>query len=96
MATKVEMWQCGFCGELKKRQNIAERHEITCLSNPNCKNCLVCVHCIETKEEMYDEGFYTIITTTKTVRRCDLNRSLCSQAVSANCTNFERKEEELL
>lgn len=72
MATRVLAYECQYCGALKKTKRTCERHEISCLKNPNARNCILCTHSIKEEGE-------TICA--KTGKRC-------SVAVSANCNQF--------
>lgn len=79
MARRVIAWECKYCGEIKKSETIALRHEITCLMNPEARNCILCRHSmkdIETKNLVCQKG------------------RTCSRAVSAKCEHFRRKNVE--
>lgn len=75
MATRTLAYECMFCGALKKSKNICERHEKTCLSNPDAKNCVRCTHSLNS-----DNGLI-----------CEMSLKRCSVAISANCENFTRR-----
>lgn len=44
MARRVLAWECRYCGAIKKSETICNRHEKTCLKNPDARNCIVCAH----------------------------------------------------
>lgn len=44
MARRILAWECKYCGAIKKSETICERHEKTCLKNPDARNCIVCKH----------------------------------------------------
>lgn len=48
MARRILMWECEYCGKVKKTEKICKRHEAACLCNPDSKNCLLCKHMIDT------------------------------------------------
>ena len=76
MARRVLAWECRHCGAIKKTENICRRHEITCLKNPDARNCILCQHSIAksgTRELLCQKG------------------KKCSQAISAKCEHFNRK-----
>lgn len=73
MVRQILAWQCRYCGGVKKTKHIAERHEITCLQNPDAKNCVLCVNSIT------DPGFLF----------CSVRGIKCSSAVSASCEQFQ-------
>ena len=75
MATRTLAYECMYCGTLKKSKNICERHEKTCLSNPEAKNCVRCVNSINSEKGLVCKG---------TGKRC-------SVAVSAACKLFTRR-----
>lgn len=78
MARQIIAWQCEFCGEIKKSQYIAERHEVACLKNPHAVNCQICAH----RTWDYEDD--------KAV--CSLTNKQCTRAVSANCNDFKREK----
>ena len=49
MAKRVLAWECRYCRAIKKSENICERHEKTCLHNPDARNCIRCVHSNKTE-----------------------------------------------
>lgn len=77
MPRQVLAWQCRFCGEIKKSEKIAARHEAACLANPDCRNCIVCKH------EESSPGSKSV---------CGVRGVNCSRAVSANCEDFGRND----
>jgi hypothetical protein len=79
MARRVLAWECGYCGELKKTENIANRHEASCLKNPNAKNCVLCTHSY--KQTLYGNSILV----------CKEKKVTCSRAISAKCDDFERR-----
>lgn len=79
MARQVLAWQCKYCGEIKKTRNIAERHEKTCLQNPDAKNCVLC------RYSKTDENSSALMCTVRQIK--------CSRAVSADCESFHRVSE---
>lgn len=77
MARRVLAWQCKYCGEIKKSETIAVRHELTCVKNPDARNCMVCAYSVgseNTRELLCQKG------------------KTCSRAVSAKCEHFKRKK----
>lgn len=81
MARRVLAWECRYCGALKKTENICLRHEITCVHNPDAKNCILCIHSNATETgKMRKEKLL-----------CNLGKK-CSRAVSAKCENFRRRD----
>ncbi len=79
MARRVLAWECKYCGAIKKSETIALRHELTCIKNPDARNCIVCAYSIGSE------------TTRKLL--C-LKGKTCSRAVSAKCEYFRRKHDE--
>ena len=75
MATRTLAYECKYCGELKRTKTICERHELTCFSNPEAKNCVLCEHKLEGANG----------------RVCAVNGKRCSVAISATCENFIRR-----
>lgn len=75
MATRTLAYECMYCGTLKRSKNICERHEKTCLSNPEAKNCIRCIHSGKSENGLM----------------CKINNKRCSVAVSADCENFTRR-----
>lgn len=47
MARRIYAWMCRYCGDIKKTRNVAEKHEIACLKNPNARNCMHCIYSFE-------------------------------------------------
>lgn len=78
MARQILAWQCRYCGDVKKTRKIAERHEKTCLKNPEAKNCVLCIH------SMNDPYTNTLV--------CSVRKLNCSRAVSADCDQFQTLE----
>ena len=77
MARRVLAYECRYCGDIKKTENICLRHEKTCLKNPDARNCIVCAYSIQ------QSGARKLL--------CQKGK-ICSQAVSANCEHFTRKD----
>lgn len=75
MATRTLAYECKYCGTLKRTKNVCERHELTCLSNPDAKNCILCQHCSKREN----------------ARVCAVSGKRCSVAVSAQCSSFARR-----
>lgn len=78
MAIRTLAYECKFCGALKRSKTICERHEETCLQNPNAKNCIRCEH-----HEFNQVQGITV---------CSITGKKCSSAVSAKCQDFKRVE----
>lgn len=76
MAVRTLAYECKYCGALKKTKTICERHEITCLQNPDAKNCVRCAR-IDKKDG---------------ISVCGVTGKKCSVAVSASCEMFVRRE----
>lgn len=95
MARRVLAWECRYCGALKKNENICVRHELSCLENPEAKNCYFCIHSLKSKlnfDLRPEPGLENIqITKTKEVFHCSKRDCACSRAISANCEYFKRK-----
>ena len=87
MARRILAWQCRYCGVIKKSETICERHERTCLKNPDARNCIVCEHSFKpTVEFLFDEE-----------PACSLmchKGKVCSRATSAKCEYFKRRKED--
>lgn len=79
MARRILAWECKYCGAIKKNETIALRHEVTCLKNPDARNCILCIFSFR-NEQM-----------NKLVCR---KGKICSRAISASCEYFRRKEED--
>lgn len=77
MAVRVLAYECKYCGALKKSKKVCENHEIACLSNPNARNCLRCQHMTKLADG---------------TKVCGVSNKRCSVAVSANCEDFLRRE----
>ena len=77
MARRILAWECRYCGTIKKTENICMRHEKTCMRNPDAHNCILCQHSI-TQSNTRD-------------LQCQKGKK-CSQATSANCEYFTRKD----
>ena len=75
MARRVLAWECKYCGAIKKSETIALRHEITCVKNPDARNCMVCTY-------SQGNGSGTLL--------CQKGKT-CSRAVSAKCEHFKKK-----
>lgn len=75
MAKRVLAWECRYCGAIKKSETICERHERTCLKNPDARNCIVCQH----SGTNVPGGSL----------RCRKGKT-CSRATSAKCEYFKR------
>ena len=84
MARHVLAWQCEYCGALKKSHYIAQRHEKSCIKNPNAKNCLICIHSYRDEGEVDSTGYLL----------CGVDDMLCNRARSAICDDFEKEEKE--
>lgn len=78
MATRTLAYECQYCGTLKRTKNVCERHELTCLQNPDAKNCIRCQH-------MRDG---------ESGRVCFVTGKRCSVAVSASCGYFDRRHDD--
>lgn len=76
MATRTLAYECKYCGALKKSKTICERHELTCFSNPDAKNCVLCRNAIDGEKG----------------RVCKVTGKRCSVAVSAQCEDFARRD----
>ena len=76
MATRTLAYECKYCGALKRTKNVCERHELTCFQNPDAKNCILCVHRVDSKDG----------------KVCGMTGKRCSVAISANCENFARRQ----
>lgn len=76
MARRVLAWECRYCGDIKKTENICLRHEKTCLKNPDAQNCIVCEHSIPSENSTL---------------RC-LKGKKCSRATSAKCEYFTKRQ----
>lgn len=76
MARRILAWECRHCGAIKKTENICLRHEKTCMKNPDARNCILCQHSVSTVGEKQ--------------LLCQKGKK-CSQATSANCEHFIRK-----
>lgn len=83
MSRRVLAFECQHCGAIKKTKKIADRHEITCIQNPEAKNCIFCTHSYN-QEEVFPSGKKTLV--------CALRGVNCTRAISASCTEFRRKE----
>lgn len=75
MAIRTLAYECIHCGTLKKSKNICERHEKTCLCNPEAKNCIRCIN--------ISKGENGLV--------CSVTNKRCSVAVSADCEHFIRR-----
>lgn len=75
MATRTLAYECMYCGTLKRSKNICERHEKTCLSNPEAKNCIRCINSYNSEKGLL----------------CKIDNRRCSVAVSARCESFTRR-----
>lgn len=75
MSTRTIAFMCNYCNDIFKAKSIADRHEITCMQNPNCKNCLICKH--------------TTRDATGQIL-CSFDYKDISRLKAVNCTNFER------
>lgn len=76
MPRRILAWECRYCGAIKKSETICNRHEITCLSNPDARNCIVCKH----SHTPAPVG----------PLKCRKGK-ICSRATSAKCEHFERR-----
>lgn len=76
MARRILAWECRYCGAIKKTENICLRHEKTCMKNPDARNCILCKH------SSNKPGTRELL--------CQKGKK-CSQATSANCEHFTRK-----
>ena len=76
MARRVLAYECRHCGAIKKTEKICLRHEKACLKNPESRNCILCQHSIP------NSGSSKLL--------CQKGKA-CSQAISANCEHFVRK-----
>lgn len=75
MATRTLAYECMYCGTLKKSKHICERHEKTCLCNPEAKNCIRCINAYKSEKGLL----------------CSIDNKRCSVAVSADCEHFIRR-----
>ena len=84
MARRILAWECRHCGSIKKSEYICQRHEKACLSNPDARNCILCVHSrsINIGDGIIDKSMQLV---------CRQTDRICSTAVSANCPYFVRK-----
>ena len=78
MARRILAYECQYCGAIKRNKKIAERHEITCMSNPEAKNCILCIHRRRIPVDL-DGGGELV---------CNRRQITCSRAVSAKCEHF--------
>lgn len=79
MARRILAWECKYCGAIKKSETICDRHERTCLQNPDARNCIVCQY-------SYKSG-----TESSSSLMCSKGK-ICSRATSAKCEHFRRKK----
>lgn len=84
MARRVLAWECRYCGQIKKTENICMRHEKTCLKNNDAHNCILC-----------ERSYYSSLDDDKLVgtRLMCQEGKKCSQATSADCKYFKRKND---
>ncbi len=75
MARRIIAWECKYCGEIKKSEKIALRHEASCLKNPDAKNCTLCVNSEKQEGRLI----------------CVKHGQYCSRAISAYCDDFVRR-----
>lgn len=78
MPRRVIAYQCAYCGVLKKSENICFRHELSCLSNPQAQNCLLCKH------QTVDWN---------DTKKCIVRGCTCTTATSARCSYYESKDD---
>lgn len=79
MSVRTQAFKCIYCEDLFKSRTIADRHELTCLKNPKCKNCYVCQY----MKEGVDSNLL-----------CSIDNSAIgakSKLKAIKCTNFKRK-----
>ena len=76
MATRTLAYECKYCGTLKRTKNVCERHELSCLKNPDAKNCIYCEH----------------MKSVEGIKVCAVNGKKCSVAVSSSCTRYSKKK----
>lgn len=84
MPRQILAWQCKYCGAVKKTEKIASRHEKSCTSNPEARNCLLCEHSYKPEADANNPNPKLRCA----VRNCD-----CSRAVSAECPVFKRRKD---
>ena len=82
MARRVFAYECRYCGKLFKTYKIAERHEVSCLKNPDKINCVDCYY--------FNPNYIVKLTNGQiaTQRTCMKKFKRCSKAISGNCTDF--------
>lgn len=86
MARRILAWECRYCGAIKKSETICDRHEITCVKNPDARNCIVCKNSFKRTVE------FLVDNETGPSLLCRKGK-VCSRATSAKCEHFERKED---
>lgn len=86
MARRILAWECRYCGAIKKSETICERHEITCLKNPQARNCVVC-------ENGYKPTIEFLSEDDKVPSLLCKKGKVCSRATSAKCEYFARKDD---
>lgn len=85
MARRILAWECRHCGAIKKSETICNRHEQTCLQNPDARNCILCKHSYKPVVDFPpDEPTPSLM--------CKKGKT-CSRATSAKCEYFGRKED---
>lgn len=77
MATKVLAYECKHCGALKRTKKLCERHELSCLHNPEARNCVRCANMVWQGNK----------------RICAEKLIQCNAASSAHCDKFIKKED---
>lgn len=82
MARRTFAYECRYCGKLFRSWDLAERHERSCLKNPDSINCIKCKYYNPNYQSKQKDG------TIKTVPTCILHIKRCSKAVSGNCSDF--------
>lgn len=74
MPKRIFAYECKFCKTIKRSHYICNRHEQTCLKNPESVNCLNCTHMMETGKGAV----------------CALDSKLCNSVKALSCGRFNR------
>lgn len=83
MSLKTTAYKCIYCEEIFKQKTIADRHEITCHSNPKSRNCL---YCQNIDLNITNSGKYIPENTT-----CKIDGEIVSRLKAVKCKNFHRR-----